>query len=192
MPLELKNLEYIKNLSFNEAPDFGLKLGELLTQIAQGVHNIEQQTNSNATGSPQSPPALNSLSVSANHGHFAVEINHEGAEFYRGVRYYVEHDASPQFSAPHVIDLGNSRNASLFLGNTTRYFRAYAAYPGSAPGPIAYHGTQGQPKAVKGGGAVPGAEFGRAQGSGTGTAGQGHSGPGPIPYRTATGKPPVR
>lgn len=192
MPLNLKNLEYIKALSFKEAPDFGLKLGELLISMAQGVNNIEQQTNSSATDAPQAPPAINALTVKASSGHFDIQINHEGAQFYRGVQYFLEHDSSPQFSAPHIVDLGTSRNASMFLGDTTRYFRAYAAYPGSKPGPIIYHGTQGQPQAVRGGGNVPGAHFGDSQGSGTGTAGQGHSGPGPVPYRTSTGRPPTR
>ena len=192
MPLNLKNIDYIRDLSFPQAPDFGLKLGELLTQIQQGVNNIEQQTNSSALGAPQAPPALNSLKVSASNGHFQIEINHDGAQFYRGVQYFVEHDSSAQFTNPHVIDMGASRNASVFLGNTKRYFRAYAAYPGSGPGPIAYHAKNGQPQVVSGGGSVPGAVFGDSQGSGTGTAGQGHSGPGPVPYRTTTGKPPVR
>lgn len=192
MPLPQKNLSYFKNLSFPGAPDFGTKLAEWMEQTGQAFNNIEQQNNSNATGEPQTPPAVNSLNVSAANGHFQIAINHEGAEFYRGVNYFVEHSATPNFTDPHIVDMGTSRNANLFLGNTTRYFRAYAAYPGSGPGPLVYHGGGAQPRPVSGGGTVPGAPFTASQGSGTGTAGQGHSGFGPIPYRTKTGAPPVR
>lgn len=192
MPLDLRNLDYIKAITFEQAPQFGQKLAELIQQIAQGVNNIEQQTNSNATGQPQTPPAINSLNVTASNGHFQIAINHEGAQFYRGVQYFVEHSDSPAFTDPHTIPLGTSRNANVFLGNATRFFRAFAAYPSSPPGPIVYNGGAAQPQAVVGGGSVPGPAFAASQGSGTGTAAQGHSGPGPIPFRTSTGKPPVR
>ncbi len=192
MPLNLKNLDYVRALSFKEAPDFGLKLAELITSISSGVNNIEQQTNANATGAPQPPPAINSLNVTGNNGHFQVAIHHDGAEFYRGIQYYVEHSDSPAFINSHTEELGTTRNANLFLGNTTRYFRAYAAYDSSHPGPAVYHGGAAQPRPVSGGGAIPGPSFLPSQGSGTGTAGQGMSGPGPIPFRTRTGGPPVR
>lgn len=191
MPLPLKNLAYFKNLS-EWSPEAGQKLAEMIQEIAQGVNNQEQQNNSNATGAPQPPPAINSLHVSASNGHFQVAINHEGAEFYRGVRYFVEHSSSPQFTEPHIVDLGTTRNASMFLGNTTRYFRAYASYGSSPPGPIAYHGGPAQPRPVTGGGIIPGPAFVGSQGSGTGTAGVGHSGPGPVAFRSITGAPPVR
>ncbi len=191
MPVNLKNLSYFKGLKLPGDPDFGTKLSEMMTEFAQGVNNIEQQTNSNATGDPKPPPPINALNVTASNGHFQVAINHEGAQFYRGVNYFVEHSHSPQFTEPHIVPLGTSRNANIFLGNATRYFRAYAAYPGSPPGPLAYHGG-GQPVSVLGGGSVPPPSFALSQGSGTGTQGQGHSGFGPIPFRTKTGGPPVR
>ena len=183
----MKHLDYFKNVTFKEYPDFGARLYELLSSAQQGVTNIEQQTNSNAQGDPPPPPAINALMVSANDGHFQIGINHEGAEFYRNPRYFVEHSATPDFRNPHVVELGSSRNANLFLGNATRYFRAYASYDSSAPGPVIYHGG-----AVSGGGNVPAPSFAASQGSGTGTPGQGITGPGPIPYRSKTGKPPVR
>lgn len=164
----------------------------MIDQIAQGVNSIEQQTNANATGGPQPPPPINALHVTANAGHFNIGINHEGAEFYRGIQYYVEHADNPQFTNSHTEELGTTRNANLFLGNSTRFFRAYAAYDNSHPGQPAYHGSPAQPIAVTGGGAVPGPSFLPSQGSGTGTPGQGHQGPGGVPYRSNTGKPPIR
>jgi len=191
MPLSLKNLAYFKNLQSWSA-EAGQKLTEMISEIAQGVNNQEQQNNSNATGQPQPPPAINSLNVTASNGHFQVAINHEGAQFYRGIRYFVEHSATSQFADPHIVDMGTSRNMNLFLGNSTRYFRAYASYGSSPPGPAAYHGGKLQPRPVTGGGAVPGPSFAPSEGSGTGTAGQGLSGPGPVPFRTKNGAPPVR
>lgn len=192
MPLNLKHLDYFKNVTFKEYPDFGARLYELLSNAQQGVTNIEQQTNSNAQGDPPPPPAINALMVSANDGHFQIGINHEGAEFYRGVQYFIDHADNPNFINAHTIDLGTTRNHSIFLGNATRYWRAYAAYPGSKPGPMAYHGSPSQPKPVNGGGSIQGPAFSRSQSSGTGTTGQTGQGPGTIPYRTSTGKPPVR
>ncbi len=191
MPLPLKNLSWLKSLSLPDAPDFGTKLSEMIVEMQQGINNVAQQTNSNPTGQPTPPPPINALNVAANNGHFQVAINHEGAEFYRGVNYFVEHSDSPQFTNPHIVPLGTSRNANLFLGNTQRYFRAYAAYPGSPPGALAYHGGA-QPTPVLGGGAIPGPRFQLSEGSGTGTRGQGHSGFGPIPFRSKTGAPPTK
>jgi|SRR5579872_3059940 len=193
MPLPQKNLAYFKTLNIPGAPDLGTKLAEWMEQTGRAFNNLEQQTNSNATGTPEAPPPINSLNVTANDGHFQIAINHDGAEFYRGVRYFVEHSDSPQFSNYHTEELGTTRNANLFLGNATRYFRAYAAYPASPPGPPIYFGGKGQPQPVTGGGTVPGPAFAPSQGSGTGTANQGPpSGPGPTAFRSATGKPPVR
>ena len=192
MPLVLKNLTYIKSLVFPQAPELGTKMAELIESMSQWVNNIEQQTNSNATGEPNAPPPINSLNVTASNGHFQIAINHDNTQLYRGVNYFYEHSASPNFTNPHIVDMGTTRNHNLFLGNTTRYFRAYAAYPGSAPSPMVYHGSQASPRAVTGGGSIPGPSFSESQGSGTGTAGQPHSGFGPIPYRTSTGSPPIR
>ncbi len=192
MPLFLKNIDYLRSLVFKEAPYLGAKLAETLTDISKSVNNVEQQTNANTNGAPQPPPAINALMVSASNGHFQVAINHEGAQFYRGVEYFVEHASNPNFTDSHIVHMGTSRNANLFLGNATRYFKAYAAYPGSHSGPAVFHGGSKQPQPVTGGGAIPAPTFAASQGSGTGTPGQTHSGFGPTPYRTTTGAPPIR
>ncbi len=191
MPLNLRNLDYIKNLSFKEAPDFGTKLGELLQGLQQGVGNIESQTNSNATGPPSHPPAVNALNVQGQNGHFSIAI-HDTTPVYRGVQYFVDHASNPQFTDAHTIDMGTSRNHNVFLGNVGRYFRAYSAYPGSPPGPHVYHGSQATPKMVLGGGTVGGPAFTTSQSSGTGMAGQTGQGPGTVPFRAVNGGPPVR
>lgn len=193
MPLSVKNIEYFRSLTdLSKAPEFGMKLAEALQSIANAHNTVEQQTNSNSTGEPPAPPSISGLSVTASNGHFQVAINHQGSEFYRDVHYFVEHSASPNFTDSHTVPLGPSRNANLFLGNTTRYFRAYASYGSSGPGAAVYHGGKAQPQPVSGGGTIPGPSFAPSAGSGTGAPGVGHQGPGTIPFRTKTGKPPVR
>ena len=191
MPLVLKDLDFFKTLK-EWTPEAGARLAEMIETMAQGVNNMAQQTNSNPTGTPEPPPPINSLNVTAENGQFDLSINHEGAEFYRGVHYFAEHADNPNFVNPQIVHMGTSRNARLFLGNAERYVRAYAQYPGSAPGKMAYFGSEAQPFRVRGGGSVPSATFGRSQGSGTGQQGQGHSGFGPEPFRSNTGKPPIR
>lgn len=190
MAVDLKNLDYIRQA--NEwTPDLGAKMAELLQNFAQGVNNLEQQTNGNTQGSPQPPGKINGFNVTSQNGHFSVEISDHN-EIYRGVRYFVEHADNPHFTNPVTEDLGTSRNRTFFMGNVTRYWRAYSAYPNSAPGEAVYHGSQTQPTAVTGGGDNAGGPTITSQGSGTGAAGQGLQGPGSVPFRTTSGAPPTR
>ena len=191
MAVTIKHLDYFKNLD-KWTSESGTCLAELLQDLGKQTSNIEQQTNSNASGQPLPPPPINNLNVTASQGHFSAEINHEGAQFYRSPNYFLVHADNPQFTNPHIVDMGASRNWNGFLGNTSRYFGAYASYQSSPPSPLVYHGGKATPQIVKGGGSVPGAIFGVGQGSGTGTAGVAHSGVGPTPYRSRTGGPPVR
>lgn len=187
----IRNLTYIRGLSTKEMPGFGARLYEALQDLITHHANLAQQVNGNSTGSPQAPPPIDSLKVTGQNGHFNIAITHN-AEIYRGIRYYAEHSTTPDFQNPQIVPMGDSRNHSLFLGNQKLYWRAYAAYTGSGPSSPAYHGGAGSPQAVSGGGSIGGPAFQASQGSGTGAAGQGLSGPGPIPFRSATGAPPVR
>ena len=179
----------IRNLDYIRAQD--PRLYEALSDIIRQQSTVTQQTNASPTAPPAAPPSINGLQVSASNGHFQVAIT-DTANIYRGVQYFVEHADNPQFTDPHIVSLGASRNANIFLGNVTRYWRAYSSYAASGPGSPAYHGSASQPLAVVGGGSIPGPSFLPSQGSGTGSAGVGLSGPGPIPFRSANGAPPVR
>ena len=134
MPISVKNLDFIRQYQ-----EIGTKLAEALQQIADAHNQVEQQGNFNSTGQPKAPPPVQGLMVQASNGHFQVAIDHN-VDRYRGVNYFVEHADNPNFTDSHTEEMGASRNANLFLGDSTRYFRAYAAYPGSAPGDPAYHG----------------------------------------------------
>ena len=183
--ISVKNLNYIRSL-----PDFGPKLAEALQGLAVDAGTLEQQVNGNASGEPTPPPAINGISVTGQNGHFNIALT-DNNQIYRGIRYYVEHADNPHFTSSHVVPLHDSRNINLFLGNVTRYFRAYSAYPASGPSSPVYHGGA-QPIAVAGGGSVGGPAFTAGQSSGTATPGQAISGPGPVPFRSATGAAPTR
>jgi len=189
MPLDIKQLDYIRQA--NEwTPDLGAKLAEALQSVITAHNNIELQTNSNSNGPPQPPGKINGLDVQAANGHFNVAITDQNP-LYRGVQYYVEHADNPQFTNPVTEHIGTTRNWSKFLGNSTRYFRAYSAYQASHPSEAVYHGDAATPLAVFGGGTVAGPPAATSQGSGTGPAGVGLQGPGVEPWRGG-GAPPAR
>jgi len=187
----IRNLAYIRALKLPDQPDFGAKLYEALSDLNSQHQTVAQQVNGNSSGQPVAPPPISKLTVTAASGHFSAEIQDQGP-VYRGIGYFIEHADNPHFVNPQVVDLGAARNWTGFLGDATRYFRAYSSYGSSPAGVPAYHGSKSQPLPVSGGGAVPGAIFGTSQGSGTGQPGQGLVGPGQIPFRSPTGKPPSR
>jgi hypothetical protein len=121
-----------------------------------------------------------------------VAINDQGP-LYRGVKYWVAHADNPNFTnAIHTQASGTElRNHTEFIGNQTRYVQVYKSYAASGPTTPVIHGGA-TPIAVQGGGSNPGPLWLPSEGTGTGTAGQHPSGPGPVPFRSATGKPPVR
>ena len=191
MPQNVRNLNYIRALSSKEFPGLGAKLYEALQDIIQQHTNLTQQVNGNGIGEPPPPPNIDSVAVTGQNGHFHISIQHT-ANFYRGVRYYAEYADNPHFTNPQIVPMGDSRNHTLFLGNGTYYWRAYAAYMSSAPGTPAYHGGTAQPQPVSGGGSIGGPALLSPQGSGTGQPGQGLQGPGTVPFRSSTGAAPTR
>lgn len=179
----------IRNLNDLRSED--QKLYETLTDIVSQVNNVAQQTNSNPADVVEAPPAISSLNVTGQNGFFHGAIadhNH----IYRGINYFVEHADNPNFTDPQIVHLGPSRNFTLQLGNTTRYWRAYSSYGSSPPSSPAYHGNAAYPQPVSAGGPLGPPNFLPSQGSGTGAVGQGLSGQGPIPFRSPDGKPPIR
>lgn len=191
MPDLYKNQAYIRALHSPEFPDLGAKLHEAIMDIATRTVTLAQQTNSNLTGQPAPPPAVNGVNVTGQDGYLHVAVTDQN-QIFRGVQYFAEHADNPHFTDPHIVPMGASRNVSIPVGNQTRYVRVYSAYGATGPSSPVYHGSQVAPLPVSGGGSGPGPLLLPSQGSGTGAAGQGISGPGPIPYRTDTGVPPVR
>jgi hypothetical protein len=207
MPLKIRNLDFLRNLSVDASGEpqaalarmgqtisqLGPRLYEALTDLRGFHQNIAQQTNASPTGEPQPPPALNGFKVTADaNGYHHVSFT-DNNELYRGVRYYALHADNPQMrgALPTQASGTELRNHMEHLGPATRYWMGYSAYPWSAPNQPLYHGGA-QPIAVTGGSGTGAPEFQPSQGMGTGTPGVALSGPGPVAFRSATGAPPVK
>lgn len=193
MPLNIRNLAAIRIFSPDGAPKIGQYIYQALTSSQNATNLLEQQTNSNIQAQrPAAPPDVNALKVTAQNGHFQVAITDNNQNLYSGIQYHVEHADNPSFTNSHTIDLGGSRNHNVYLGNVTRYWKAYSSYPSSPVSGPSYHGGSLQPQPVVGGGENAGPAFAPSQGSGTGLPGETNSGPGPVAYRTLNGKLPIR
>lgn len=188
MPLELKELAFLKGVNIEGHPEFGAKLAEMMVSAQQAINNLEAQVNGNVASGPTPPPKLNGIQVTGQNGYLHVAIQHDEA-FYRGISYFVEHADNPQFSNPQIVKAGDVRNVTIPAGGT-RYVRAYASYASSGPNEPVYHGSMVQPTPVDTGGIGP--AFLPSQGSGTGAAGVGLQGPGTKPFRPVAGAPPTR
>jgi hypothetical protein len=187
MPNE--NLAWVRTLKIPGIPQFGSKMYELFSSLQSAVGTVAQQTNTNPAGTPNAPPPVNALHVTASNGHFTAAIT-DNNEIRRGVGYWLEHADNPHFTNPQIIHLGNARNWHGFLGNYTGYFRASSGYDSSPGNNHAYFGTSVQPTPVTGGGSIPAPQFLLSQGSGTGLPGQ-RGGPGPTAFRSTSGAPPT-
>ena len=185
MAANLRNLEWLRSLKLDGHPEFGARLYEMLADVRTGLRTLEQQTNSNLSGTPAAPPGLQSIKASPTHVGHHVSINH-GADFYRGIYYHVESADNPHFTNSFPEYSGPAREINLATGPRALYFRAFASYQNSDNTSPVYHGGT-QPRPVLGGTAfTPGS----SQGSGTGRPSEGFSGFGPVPFRG--GKPPAR
>ena len=155
-------------------------LYEALTRIVQAVNQLGKSTGADPAGSIAPPPNIGSVTVTAQDGVFEIAIVDDSAKT-RPINYFAEYDTTPNFDAPKVVPLGPTRNARIFLGNPTLYWRAYSQYVGSNPSKPVTFGTP--PTGIAGGGALAGPLPQASQGSGTASGQQGGSGFGIISDR---------
>lgn len=188
MPVNFRNLRFLRSAKLDGSPEFGPKLFEALADSQKAQNQLESQVNGNLSGAPSPPPQISALRIAAQDGIFHFSIDHS-SNFYRGIQYHIEYASDPNFSNPFPIDLGSAREHRASLGNLTLYARASASYGISPPGPWVYYGGA-QPLPVVGGGASGPSLPPQSQGSGTGFAQQGLQGPGQQQWRGPL--PPVR
>lgn len=181
--MNIRNLDWIRKLKIPDAPDAGARLYEAFKSISNASDNTEQQGNLNPQGQPVPPPGVQAINVTAENGHHSVTLEDQNSGVRRGVNYWLERSTSPSFANPHIIDLGQTRSHSEFLGNGTYYWRGYSSYSSSPGGQPVYHGSASSPAPVNAGGSVGPPGDIQSQGSGTGAPGQGLVGPGPVPIR---------
>jgi hypothetical protein len=167
-----------------QIPQYGQKLFEAF----QALIDQTNQAHANAGVSASTlapPPRLDDFQVTKDTNGFVYFGIKHNAPIQKGIQYFVEHADNPAFTGAHLHVETTSRNPPpLFIGNSTRYFRAYAMYQGSnVPSPIMNFGGE-TPTAVTGGGTAP-AAFQQSFGAGTAPTdgskpGQGF---GPVLYR---------
>ena len=178
--ITIRHLNWLRSAKPTEE-GYSSRLFEMFQDLKNATGNIEQQTNSDASGTPAAPPGIQSVTVTPTPVGHHVSINH-GAEFYRGLYYHVESSDNSHFTNPFPEYSGPAREINLATGPRNLHFRVFASYQNSANSPAVYHGP------VVGGTAFRGTL--QSQGSGTGRPGEGHSGFGNVPFRGS--KPPVR
>lgn len=152
--------------ALRQLPGIGDKLYQALQILVDGVNQGHANAGVAGAGALSPPPRLDAFNVATDSNGFAYfGLLHNGAK-QRGINYFVEHADNPAFVNAHVLHLGTSRNGQLFIGSSTRYFRAYGAYQGSneAAEPFNFGGSTAS--AVVGGGSAP-ATFTSSNGAGT-------------------------
>lgn len=127
--IKIPNLAYIRSAK-EWTPDLAGRVYEAVQSLNLAVSNHLQQTNGNATGEPQPPPAPLGVQVTARDGYMHVAVNDQ-QNLYRGVQYWVAHADNPNFTnAIHTQASGTElRNHTEFIGNQTRYVQVYKSYP---------------------------------------------------------------
>jgi hypothetical protein len=125
VPLDLRNLDWLRKLSIQGAPDFSARMSEVFSDLSRDVNTMEQQTNSNMQGTPDPPPAIDNLQVVPHPQGVQYRIVHNG-DFYQSPQYEI--DCSSK-GVTHTYDVGTSRNGVLPVGNLTANYQVRARYP---------------------------------------------------------------
>ena len=176
--LKIRNLDFIRQI-----PKIGARLFEALTDIKSGVSTIANQGNLNPNGDVPAPPNVQAVTATGANGVLTVSIQDQSAALNRDVQYVVEHADNPAFVSAEQRFIGATRSHSEFIGNATRYVRAYSTYGASSNSAHVYHGSPSAPSPVNGGGSVPPPVYQPSQGAGTGAPGQSGYGQGPTQTR---------
>jgi hypothetical protein len=167
----------LRSLKLDGHPEFGARLYEALTDVRTNLETLEQQTNSNLSGTPAAPPGISGLKVIPHPQGVQFLIQHD-ADFYQGIQYEI--DASSN-GVTHTYDVGSSRNGILPVGPLTARYQVRARYPtGTSTAPFVLN------REVAGGGGS--SQLLPSQGAGTTKTGQPPGFGGPF----RGGKPPAR
>jgi|ERR1700722_6591464 len=167
MPINYRNRQEI----FNKSPE----LAQALDDICDQFSHVSDQVNASPNGVTNPPAAPNSLSVTAAQGIFDIKLI-DNNPVSRGINYFLQYSQNSSFNSPITIDIGQSRNHRVNLGNQTLYWRAHSSYPTSAISGHVYHGTSSNPIAVVGGGSSTGPALQSSSGSGTTVGASGSDG----------------
>jgi hypothetical protein len=184
----LNEANYLQKL-----PVFGRFMVQALLKLQDGMNNGFQNIAINPTGKIPPPAPLQAVNVKASGGLVHVTLV-DNSQMQKGKQYFVEYDTDPNFSQPHVEDLGASRGRILNIPGMTDegtpqnfYFRGYSQYHGSKAGEKVNFGSKYNPTPVQSGGdqtltPLPSTGSGTALANGQ----QGGQGLGDVFFRPAT------
>lgn len=176
---QVPNLAYLRSI-----PVIGGRLYEALHGAQKAINTMALQGNLNPDGQVEPPPAIEGATATAANGVLHVSIQHTASKVRRDVVYHIEHADNPSFINSQIRHIGDSRSFNEFIGNQSRFVRAYASYGASASGPVLVHGGASTPQPVYGGGSVGPAPYLPSQGRSTGAPGQGGADSSPVPVRS--------
>jgi hypothetical protein len=171
--------------AIRQLPKIGQPLYEALQSFVDQSNHAHANAAVSGAGSLAPPPRLDSFHVTTCPAGFAYFGMKHNGNIQRGISYFVEHADNPSFTNAHTVELGPSRNGHpLYIGNSTRYFRAYSGYQGSNATSEKTNFGGATAAAVVGGGTSP-ANFQQSFGAGTAPTDGSRpgSGFGPVLYR---------
>lgn len=177
--LNIPHLTYIRQI-----PIIGKYIYEALQGIQEGVTTMAVQGNLDPNNDPAPPPNIQAVTVTGQNGFLHVSIQDQSEGLSRGTGYVVEHADNRSFINAQQRFIGASRGFTEFIGNDTRFVRAYSTTDASANSAHVYHGSASSPTPVSGGGTVGPPAYLPSQGAGTGAPGQAGLGQGPVQTRS--------
>lgn len=138
--------------------EFAKHVLRAMDDLASQSAAIRTQGNFGVSGPPEAPPALVSLSVTAQDGIFDVSVIPNQAAP-AGTEHFADYSTTPNFQNFTTVPLTAPQGAARWrgaLGNQTLYWRAYSKLPASAPSKFIYFGGPTNPNPISGGGATTG------------------------------------
>lgn len=118
--------------TLNDIRSKDAKLAEGFDDLIRAHGTIAEQLSSDPNGSDVVPSKIGQLLIQSSGPLIDVSIVHNGP-LSRAIHYYLEYDTDPNFSNPRVRDMGQSRNAELFLPNGIYFFQVRPQYPAGGP-----------------------------------------------------------
>lgn len=136
---------------------------KIIRDQEDAINNVGAQVNAAPVGSTDAPPQISAVTVVPKGGGVHQVTIQDNNPVNRGISYFAEYSADPNFSTFTTVPMGPSRQMDVPAGTGALNWRVYSAYPTSAPSDPIYHAG-----AVNSTGATANAAAGIA-GTGSGT-----------------------
>ena len=134
MPNFTFNIELIRSR-------LGPEVADEFSKLELAFNTVNQQVNANPLGEVPPPPQVSSVTVVPKGGGVHQVTIQDNNPVSRGIAYFAEYSLDPNFSTFTPVPMLSSRQLDVPAGTGNLYWRAYSAYPTSAPSAPVYHGT---------------------------------------------------